>query len=433
MRSSLHLGIAVAISCAAASGVPAAGAKDARHGGVSQTLSVLAPPTASQSRASGELTAAVTGATYGTSKNFAGDRASVPLTAGTAYRANRAVGSLAYGFSGALTAFADLSYVTSMVDTARISISESKLGDTDVGLRFGSEFGRFRVMAEAGALIPAYSRASTAEWSRLTAASALPPGNGIHEYWGLAAAEAPLAGDFFLGLGAGAAYRAAGFSNPLRFAGYLKYERWREFFVKAGVFAETPLTEDEFAGSTAPVAERASTVLGGSSALNSIDPAFMKLDTSAGVYVNHCVFLSAGFQTELTGRNTSQGTFFLASLGYHFGGPAAVPSYGPKTEADREGSRGFRQYYFSATVTKVNRSQGLFLIDKGATSGVQAGETLDVFAPDPNGETLGETVGRAKVIEAGPTRSKLKITETFGTESGGAEIKEGFVVRRPLH
>lgn len=369
------------------------------------------------------------GSYFQTSKNFDVNGNRSPLPGNNNFQSLKGTIFFQYGVSPDITLYSDLELVsntasgTSLITGNGIWHTRRGLGDADLGLRYRANETPIRFYLDAAVQVPFYSRISADSWARFDETSGLPSGDGVTEFKGFLTAEAPLQTDLYLGLGLGYTLRNYGFSNFLPYTAYLKYEQTHKFFARFGVSGQATAGQDSFTGATPN--DRSPNVLAGSTAFNSINPSFLKLDGLTGLYLYDAVFVTAGIQYPIFAKNTPVEPLFIAAFGMNLGGHKAH-----ETEYQHS-NRGFQEYYFPSHVVQVNNVLKMVLIDKGKGDGVRIGELMDIFEPDTTEGNPGRALGRGKVIEVGPTRSKLEILEFFSKEE--VQLQEGFVVRRPVH
>lgn len=303
--------------------------------------------------------------------------------------------------------------------TASFSNSASGLGDADIGFRYSSIDTPIRFFVDGFIQFPLYKRLTPDKWAALDAQSTVPLGNGATLYGLGGTGELPVGENVFAGVGLNYAMRSAGFSNIFPYRVYVKYDEPKGLFGRIGLVGQFTAGEDQFTGTTNR--ERSRNIIGGSQAYNAINPTFLKAELAAGTYLGKSVFLNLGTQIPLTGKNSPRQPVYLAMLGFDLGGKAKTSEY-------TKSNRGFQSYYKASKVIQANNKLKLALIDKGRNDGIKIGEYLDIFEPDSPEGAFGETVARAKVIEAGPTRSKIQVMEYYKHK----RIEEGFVVRRPV-
>jgi hypothetical protein len=207
----------------------------------------------------------------------------------------------------------------------------------------------------------------------------------------------------------------------------VKYDAPRGLFGRLGLVGQTTAGDDRFSPLTR---ERSRVVIAGSQAYNAINPTVLKVDLAAGAYLGPNVFVNAGTQIPLAGKNVATEPVFIALLGFDLGGKTRsdASTDTPRKREVPKGNESFETYTLSARVVQSNNRLKLFLIDKGRGQGIRAGEILTVFEPDAEEGVYGAAVARAKVTQAGPTRSKLQVVQYYKKQ----RIEEGFVVRRPV-
>ncbi len=367
-----------------------------------------------------EFRAAIGGSYYQTRHNLdsAGDSQALPN--GGRVASLGAQLHAQYGLLQQITLFGNIGYVRNQIENSRFTIENAGgPSEGELGLRMGFHDLPVRLFADLSAQIPLYSRPGGTQWATLNGSSSPPQGTGATDLRASATIEVPLTENFFLGGSMGYTRRSAGFSDLIIGSAYGLYQKPRGPFVRVGILGQTSALEDQFTGRV--VNDRAASLLAGSLIYNSINPSFAKADLLLGTYVSADSFVSIGSQYEVAGNNTSRAPLVFAALGVHFGGKTSDSGYSAS-------NKGFQTYYFSAKVVQVNSALNLILIDKGKSDGVVADEYLDLFEPDKNDGTFGETIARAKVAEVGPTRTKLKVLEYYKE----AFLQEGIIVRRPV-
>jgi hypothetical protein len=126
----------------------------------------------------------------------------------------------------------------------------------------------------------------------------------------------------------------------------------------------------------------------------------------------------------------------IVSLGLDFGKESHKDHKEDKENVAQNSQRpkGFQEYYLPSRVIQSNNALKLLLIDKGRNDGITVGELLDIFEPNHSDGTFGAVLGRGRVLEVGPTRSKIQVLDFFkqAPNGGNPKIEEGFVVRRPV-
>ncbi len=347
-----------------------------------------------------------------------------------------------YGFREQLAMIAGVGLANTAVDTSLVDPSKTGLDHFFLGARFVAPEPRVGLFFDAGLEFPLYARLNAAEWARLDRTSEAPLGNGSALITLKGTLELPIARRTVFGTSFGYTHRTEGYSSFLPYAAFFKFTEPNNFFGRAGITGTFHATGDQYTNQILAT-ERAKTVVAGSQAFNAIDPRFLALDLGAGIYLSPDIELAVGYQREISGRNSPVGHHFLGALSWKIKTDSDVPApHASNTPEQRAASnRGFYEYTGLAKVIRVNNALRLFLINQGRTHGIKVGEYLDVFSPkeatgDAPGDTIGKAFARARVVEAGPTRSKLEILETFptGKDNNGNPIplREGFVVRRPL-
>jgi len=328
-----------------------------------------------------------------------------------------------YGMSDEFTALAALSGANHRVDATTTTLTGTGLTDLEIGLRYQPKQIPVRLIFDASALFPLYSRLSPEKWASNRIDRDIPLGGGATELALQATFELPVSHTFYVGAGASYVNRSAGFSSLLNYSGYLKYEDPQNVFARFGVIGQSPITDDQYKSQalTTTVNERSTAAIGGANAFNTINPSHLKIDAALGIFFNKHILASIGFQLPMTGKNIAQGATFFAAIGYEWGAT-------PKNSGYEHSNRGFQEYYLAAKVIQANNQLKQILVDKGKSEGIKVGELLDVFEPNQGEGTFGETVARGRVLEVGPTRTKIKLLEFFKE----TKIQEGFVVRRPV-
>ncbi len=378
----------------------------------------------------GELRLGLGGSYLKTTSNFdsAGTKNSL-LSAGS-FESLQADLFAQYGISNVITLVANIPYVqntvigVSTVDrTQTITTSGSGAGDGTFGVRYEPFRNPVRIIGDLQLQFPLYSRLTTDQWPVLTTGSVAPQGTGVTEFTVMGRVEYPIATDIYLGAALGHTARTGGFSNLLPYEGYFLYEQTKGVFARLGLRGAIAIADDQFVGSPPPTTpkDRASNVIAGSQAYNAINPSYLNVSGAIGTYIGKSVFVNLGGELPLLGKDIPASPLFTATLGFDLGGKDLDSGY-------THSNRGFQEYYLTCKVIRANNNLRQILIDRGSNDQIRVGELLDVFEPDGKNGTFGETVGRGRVLEVGPTRAKIQVLEYFKEIA----LQEGFVVRRPV-
>jgi hypothetical protein len=379
----------------------------------------------------GELKVGLGGSYLSTTSNFDrfGNRQSLPGSA-PSFRSIQGDLFLQYGATSDLTALLNVPYVSNAATGPAVGatgavngLTATGAGDLTGGLRFQTSVTPVRTSFDATVQYPLYGRLQRDDWARLKPAGPVPIGTGVTELSLFGRISYPLGDDLALAGGAGFTARTGGFSNLLPYEAFLKYEEKRGLFARVGVRGFATISDDEFANfdQTALPNERQTAAEAGSQLFNAINPSRVAASLAVGAYFGRSVFISGGAELPLMGKDVPVQPLFTAVLGFDFGGKDAAPKY-------RHSNRGFQEYYLTSRVVRVNNQLRQILIDKGSGDMIKKGELLDMFEPDGKDGTFGDTVARGRVIEVGPTKSKIQLLEYFKEEPA----QEGFVVRRPV-
>jgi hypothetical protein len=361
-----------------------------------------------------------------TTKNFDNDGNKVSLPSNTGLQSATGALFFEYGATQELTFLANLQGTYNLLtatpqNASAIQSVHTSIRDAGVDLRYQPSDLPVRMIFDATAELPLYSRASPDTWGTLSSATAPPIGEGITSLGVQITAEVPLSPGLYASVQTGYTTRSSGFSNFLTYGGHVKYELPRSLFARVGLIGQSTASEDQFANTTPIVKDRSTAAIGGSNAFNTINPSFLKAEGTLNISFTPSFFAAAGIQFPISGKNVVQDPVYVAAFGFEFGGKTKESDY-------THSNRGFQQYYLASKVVKANNELKQVLIDKGKGEGIRTGEFLDLFEPDSPDGNFGPTVARARVIEAGQTRSKLQILEYYKDEP----IEEGFVVRRPV-
>ena len=389
------------------------------------TAAVL--PLSTTALSQGEFKLGLGGSYINTNSNFDGTGAKSTLPGAGSLQSLQADLFFQYGISDEITVLANIAFVQnsvtgpSTVDKSTISTSGRGPGDATVGLRYQPFRNPVRVIVDAQVQTPLYTRLTNTEWPVLSTASTVALGTGVTEFTIMGRGEYPIATDIYLGGAIGNTARTGGFSNLLPYEGYFQYEETKGIFLRLGVRGAISISDDQFAGGATVPGDRASQAIAGSQLYNGIKPSYFDVNLMVGSYIGKTVFLRAGGELPLAGKNIATAPLFTAVLGFDLGGKDNDSGY-------THSNRGFQEYYLTSKVIRVNNKLRQLLIDRGTGDQIKVGELLDVFEPDFKNGVFGETVGRGRVLEVGPTRAKLQVLEYYKEIT----LQEGFVVRRPV-
>lgn len=373
--------------------------------------------------------AGLAGRYYNTANNFDGSGQSVALPTGNAAHLSKGIGFFEIGINERFSFFSEVDYIYNAVETSAFQNSGTGLGHLSAGLQFYNRKAPVYLLATLAGKIPLYSRAGSDVWSATSNTVSVPLGDGASQLLALGGLEIPLSENLYIGGGVGFLGRTQGYSSAFPYRAYLRYEKRYSVFFKVGVAGQQTSFSDKYTDEISP-ADRSNAVLGDSEAFNATNPSFGQFQATLGGYLTDTTFLGITGGADLYGKNSSQGFFVSGALGFEFSKPneKGTPDY-------HHSNRGFQTYSMEAKVIQVNNRLKQALINKGLRNGIQLGELLDIFglskstAPE---NSSNQAIGRAKVIEAGPTRSKIEVLEFFTPDTQPVRIEEGFVVRRPI-
>ncbi len=389
-----------------------------------QTASKLSTPSENLMRENKEFQLSFHASRFFARDNFDASTLEVSLPPGNTYTLFKETTSASFGFTENLSVFLNTDFDYSELNTPTYKITNSSFGDSDLGLRWDPKLSFINLMFEIGSVIPLYLRQTPEGWSQINSHVASINGNGTVEPWVLMAPEFPLTKEFLLELGIGAKYRSAGFSNQYLVSAALEFKSARDIFFKLGARYTDTAMEDQYSNNPRR-GERSPVLMGSSLYLNSINPTYLTAQFNMGVYLTEKTYLSTAFEQEVWGKNYSTGYMASLGIGFHFGHDDRISSLSHKKNTE------FRQYSTSAKISRIDPISHLITIDKGSAHGLKNGEILHIFKVDSTTDVseFGNFITSARIIDIESLKSRLQIVDIYDINL----IKEGFVVRRPLH
>lgn len=389
-----------------------------------QSGSKMNPPVEELNRDYKEFQLSFHGSMYKTRDNFSSNRLEESLPPGNAYTLFKETTSASFGFNENLSLFINADFGYSEMKTPLYTNTNSSFGDSELGLRWFPKFEFLNFMFEFGSVLPLYARGSADQWSTVGRETSSVVGNGTVEPWVFFSPEFNLGNNFWLELGGGAKYRSSGFSNLYLANISLEYKTPKNFFMRLSAKYFDTAMEDQYSNQTLNC-ERSTQRMGGSLLFNSINPTLLAASLSTGYYLGEKSFISAEYSQDIWGKNTSSGFSASLGLGFHFGHDDRMSTLPLKK------SEPFRQYSTSARIIRLNQKMNLITIDKGSSYGFKNGEVLHIFKVDSTTDPsdYGNFITSARIIDVESSRSTLQIVDIYDLN----QIKEGFVVRKPLH
>lgn len=389
-----------------------------------QSGSKLNPPIEDLNRENKEFQLSFHGSMFQTRDNFSSNRLEESLPPGNAYTLYKETTAASFGFNEDVSFFINADFNYSEMRTPLFTNSSSSFGDSELGFRWFPKFEFINFMFEFGSVFPLYARGSANQWSTVSRETSSIIGNGTVEPWIFLSPQFNLGSDFWLEIGSGTKYRSFGFSN-LYLAGLsIEYKKPKNIFIKlASKYFDTAM-EDQYSNQTLNN-ERSAQRMGGSLLYNSINPTLLTSSVSAGYYLGDKSYISSEYSHNLWGKNTASGFNVSIGFGFYFGQDDRISSQ-PHKKVEP-----FRQYSTSATIIRINEKMNLITIDKGTSYGFKNGDVLHIFKVDSTTDSsdYGNFITTARIIDVESSRSTLQIVDIYNLK----QIKEGFVVRKPLH
>lgn len=331
-----------------------------------------------------------------------------------------------WGIAERLTLFQRISWTSNRLETPTTQSTSYGLGDQATGLSYRvlGEESEFTIDLQIRADYPLYKNAS----SRSAGTPAF--GNQSVDVTSGGFVTVPLYSGQVHRLnavgGLGYTWRSLGYSAAAPWSVVLEARPLQSGWVSAlGLYGFQSLQTGTRigTGSSAPGA-----LSGGSFITEAENPSYAEARLRAGYLFTSGteILLTGGLA--VTGKNTPKGTWISGGVSFEFGRPPT--SNDPsrlRPEDYGKSNQGFIEYTFEAQVTAVNDRMNLLKINKGSESGVEKGQTLDVFKVGKSG-TAEQAVARGQVTSVRAGEAVVSIKEFFRE----VWIEKGFLVKRPL-
>lgn len=333
-----------------------------------------------------------------------------------------------YGFSPQFTAFARFAWSNVQLDSTSFPGTAFGLSDQTLGLNYrvlGKSSELLAIDLQAQLDFPAYSNSSSLQ-------NKIPYlGDGSADFTLGAFGTLPFLdrpfGKFLLTGGGGLTVRNSGFSSALPYLLQATYEPAHGgLFGTLGMLGFASLNTD----STSAASRRAGS--GGSNVINAINPSLATVRFQVGYQFSKTIDAIATYAQSIAGQASASGAYFSGGIRMGLNrnmsgsGLPANPTRVPPAEYGKS-NRGFINYGFEAKVTAANDRLNLVKIDHGSDTGVEVGQTYDIFSTRTDGSII-ESIARARVTSVKPDEAALTVTEYYKE----VWINSGFIAKRPL-
>lgn len=332
---------------------------------------------------------------------------------------------IAYGLHESVTPFARLGWTTVSVETTGKKSNAYGFGDQTLGLDF-----RIYSWAESGGLhllmqgdIPAYDNSNSLR-------EATPfLGDGTLNVTAGAFLSHPLSsGKTYTWVGTGGGgflWRTKKFSTGFPWSVGVHYSARKSGFLASLQGFGLVSAENDAATRTGIVPGGGTS---GSFMTEARNASFLSIAPRVGYRIGPSFDIFTRYVTTLSGTNAPKSWQVALGAEIRLGADHAdEPSDRITPEEYGKSNRGFVDYGSPSHVTSVNDRLHLVKINRGSSSGLKVGQTVDVFKPTADG-SAGETIARGRITEVKSGEAVIKVQEYFKE----VWIQEGFIVQKPL-